>query len=280
MDKITRVALDASLSNLCNNLKAYYKGDPYAYLPVAGELRKLVCDSQNRRDNSLVLRIDPDIRFNALRAEDHHFDEKTVFFLPATITMGRRDHGKLSNLFNFHKQLPLEVWRNQLLLSRAISIRELVKSVADKEAQHADREINDTLKLAKAISLGGTARVDTEFIAEIGHYIAEELIVRGLEVRGDADLMSYFREQQHRRGNGALRCSLEACRCPYAGTIHIEYITTAEVSTVRGFPTQEVRAQAIRLIENYRKPDRCLLWVDRLAPGMTLRQFPSARGSM
>jgi hypothetical protein len=277
MDNATKTAVDAALSNLCNNLSVYYKGDPYAYLPVAGELRKLTCDTKRGRDSSLVLRIDPHIRFNALRAEQRHFDEKTIFLLPATIAMGRRNHGKVSNLFNFRKELPLEAWRNQALLNSAITIRDLIRSVADKEAQHSDPQLNDTLKLSKSIHLGGTARVDSEFIAAIGHYITEELVVRGLEARSASDLRTYYNEQRAKLGPGALRCSLEVCHCPYSGNIHVGYITTAEVSEIRGFETQELRKKAIDLMETYRKPTRCLLWVDHLAPGMTLRQFPSIR---
>ena len=42
--------LDASLAVIETNMKAYHSGVKSAYLPVAVELRKLLCDTQRGKD--------------------------------------------------------------------------------------------------------------------------------------------------------------------------------------------------------------------------------------
>ena len=54
-------------------LKSYYENEPYMYKPLAGQLRILFCDSNRKKDNSLLPRVFPNIKLNAL--EDINWDE-------------------------------------------------------------------------------------------------------------------------------------------------------------------------------------------------------------
>ena len=45
---------EASFSVLASNIKSYYSGNKHAYRPVAVELRKLLCDTKNKDDISLL----------------------------------------------------------------------------------------------------------------------------------------------------------------------------------------------------------------------------------
>ena len=157
--------LEAALANMARSIQAYLQGDEYAYLPVAVELRKLLCDENRNGYQSLVLRIHPAIAFHRLAVDPSWIDEHTTLCIPARIEMGGRTRGVISRLFTEQSiPLALAAWREQPLLSRAITIRELIKSVADKEAAHSDLGLNSTLVLAKSVFLGGPATADAEMI--------------------------------------------------------------------------------------------------------------------
>jgi hypothetical protein len=82
MDKKTVRDLDAALSNLSGSLAAYFDGDPYTYLQVAVELRKLLCDTKRGDDNSLSLRMHHGMTLYPLSGDPKMIDEHTVFYLP------------------------------------------------------------------------------------------------------------------------------------------------------------------------------------------------------
>jgi hypothetical protein len=49
------------------------------------------------------------------------------------------------------EQMTLEAWLNQPLLGPDLSVRELIRSVADKEGAHADPHYNEALAQAKSV---------------------------------------------------------------------------------------------------------------------------------
>src|SRR6185369_17176477 len=58
--------LNASLQVIGVNAAAYYGGSLHAYRPLAAEIRKLLCDSQSRKDVSLLPRCFPGIHLHPL----------------------------------------------------------------------------------------------------------------------------------------------------------------------------------------------------------------------
>ena len=50
---------------------------------------------------------------------------------------------------NTKEQIPLEDWINQPLFTSRITVWELIKSVADREAAHSDPKFNTTLEQAR-----------------------------------------------------------------------------------------------------------------------------------
>ena len=51
-----------SVKVLRPTLEMYQAGKKFLYLPIATELRKLLCDTRSGKDNSLIPRVRPDFR--------------------------------------------------------------------------------------------------------------------------------------------------------------------------------------------------------------------------
>lgn len=68
--------------------------------------------------------------------------------------------------------MAVEEWIRQPFFSPSISIRELVKSVADKEGAHCDPDFNETLILAKLVKY---ARNESHVpaVVAIGDYLSQ-----------------------------------------------------------------------------------------------------------
>jgi hypothetical protein len=272
MDPKSLRDLDASISILSRNLQAYFGGDPYAYLTVAGELRKLLCDNGRNGDNSLVLRLHPGISFHAIKASSLPIDgPEVVFSLPGLLTLDGRKTGAMGSPFDERSgPMPLAVWREQPLVSLHITIRELIKSVADKEVAHSDPALNGTLATLKSVRFGPGATSDSELVASIGHYVLRNLLVRRV-VDLQAELLLHYQRCRNESGPGALKLSVRESQRPYSDGVSIGFINVAEV-LARDIRPTAYREQAASLMEQHRDSKTFLLWVDDLQNGIWLNQ--------
>jgi len=140
---------NASLAILRGNSELFKSGNHHVYRVIATELRKLLCD----RENSLLPRIYKDIRLHRLQVSALLEKQASLavglsHIMPGRLT--RKDGVPAFELLfaNPPETIPVELWMDQVLFSPAITVRELVKSVADKEAAHADPTYNATLEHA------------------------------------------------------------------------------------------------------------------------------------
>ncbi len=144
--------LEASLAVIETNMKAYHSGVKSAYLPVAVELRKLLCDTQRGKDISLIKRLFPDLYLRPLLGKQENVDEYTALYIPGQIQFDGQGGSSLSELFNESApSLSLDEWLQQKLFDATITIREFIRSVADKEAAHSDEDYNSTLSKTKSV---------------------------------------------------------------------------------------------------------------------------------
>ena len=262
--------LDAAISNLSRNLRAYYSGDPYAHLPVAVELRKLMCDQKRGEDVSLVLRDNPLFALHPLTRSSLPIDGPNVFLIRGPMRFDGRSAGFLGSLFDESQPLiPLSEWREQQLVSQDITIRDLIKSVADKEAAHSDEEVNATLGQLKSIRFGGGPGADGEHIASIGHYILRNLLVRRLLLLR-ADLMTHYADQRATRGPGALHLSVQRSPRPYSDGLALDYVTS---HTVRGTEGNEFYRKAADIMDAHTASSGFLLWMVDLQGGVWLNEI-------
>ena len=264
--------LDAAISNISRSLQAYYAGDPYAYLPVAVELRKLLCEQKPERDESLVLRDNPRFALHPLARSSLPIDGPNVFLFRGPIRLDGRYSGSLGPLFDEAQPvMPLDVWRQQLV-SQDITIRDLIKSVADKEAAHSDKNGNATLGLLQSVRYGGGAGADAEHIASIGHYILRNLLVRRLLLLR-SELMARYKDLRASLGPGALRLLVKDSPRPYSDGLALDYITS---EAVRGTEGKDSSRQAAHMIEAHCASSSFLLWMVDLQGGIWLNEIGAA----
>ena len=161
----------ASREVLSTNIEAFHAGKRELYRVVAGELRKLTCDGKS----TLLTRIFPNISMHPIQGSFSRMPESLrkglVLHIPSTIESDGRGGSRISSLFNLESQMiPLEDWLDQPLFNERITIRDLIRSVSDKESVHSDRRYNETLLFTKSVKLSDED-MHKQHIVAIGEYL-------------------------------------------------------------------------------------------------------------
>lgn len=159
----------ASRDILKANIEMFHAGTRELYRVVASELRKLTCDGRS----TLLSRISPNVTLHPLPnpwGQDEHAD-KVVFQINSIIHCDGKGGSRIVKMFDDNAPpIPLENWLDQSLLNQNITIKELIRSVADKEGAHSDKRYNDTLLLTKSVKLVSEDSHKQHIIA-IGEYV-------------------------------------------------------------------------------------------------------------
>jgi hypothetical protein len=130
-------------------ISSFESGNTLMYLPMAVELRKLLCEKQG--GGPLLEQVIPGIELYKLHSTELFGNNPGLLIGLQNFMPGRLGvlEGKLPT-FNLlfsqkREKIKLEKWVGQMFFKEGISICGLIKSVADKEAAHADENYNDTL---------------------------------------------------------------------------------------------------------------------------------------
>jgi hypothetical protein len=171
-DEIYQELLDA-LSQIDFGVKGFNEGVRSAYMGVAVELRKLLCDKR-----PLVNRILEKPAYHPLWHDVNEEQQpgwNLPFFTGSFITYD-------ADVFDLNRpRIPLDVWLVQGIARQpghVITIKELIRSVADKQAAHADDDWNTSLVLARSvrssagINLGVGTGFHQPYICAIGAYVS------------------------------------------------------------------------------------------------------------
>ena len=171
---------NASNKLLCLAVELYRSGEIEAYRWVAVELRKLLCDT-----DSLLPRVHPNFMLHKLHWTElletmPSLADGMVMMMPGRLHVSPDGSSTFELTFaKSGEMMSASEWINQPFFSPNITIWELVKSVADKEAAHSDPDFNDTLVSAKLVKY-----VDKEShipaIVAIGDYLCRWLHDSGL----------------------------------------------------------------------------------------------------
>lgn len=187
-----------SLDIIERNCQSFHEGHYPDYQTVAGKLRILLCDTNRGIDNSLALKVFPELRLhpmrNALTAEKVrirleelrkidpsvgypiHWEPYGITGIPAQV--------KYVNVFDLEgSNIPLTEWLNQygvILDATPFTLKDMIKSVADKGGgAHFDENPNDYLAKASKVWHQGAQRRGTgqhePIIIAIGEYVVHEL---------------------------------------------------------------------------------------------------------
>lgn len=177
--------LSDALDIIDRNCKSFYEGHYPDYRVVANQLKILLTDQEGGKDNSLTLKVFPNLKLHPMRIRIEK-DPKGRYPLvkfPFALT-GIPKQAKTINIFDTSAEyIFLEVWREQIgviLQGKAFLIEDIINSVADKGGgSHVADEPDEYLTLASRWYHKGADRRATgqhePMIAGIGEYIVSEL---------------------------------------------------------------------------------------------------------
>ena len=175
--------LKDSIDILEDNVTLFHNGRISAYRVIAVQLRLLLCDRY-----ALIPRVCQTVKLHPLlgyikkeendewkRKFGHSMKEGLVFQMPAMVHFDGKGGSRIEVLFDERKQpIALEEWLDQDLFNKDITIRELIKSVANKEGAHSDPDYNKALKFTKSVKVVDKD-IHIEFIVAIGEYILKTI---------------------------------------------------------------------------------------------------------
>lgn len=170
------VDLKASVSILESNIRLFHEGTTATYRSISVLLRLLLCDKK-----PLLTRIFPNLKLHPLRGgitkemEEDYIKDRVFLYIHAKIRLDTKDGVKIIELFDESRE-PIELteWLDQSLFKQKITIKELIKSVADTEGAHSDPNYNNTLNYTRSIKLDNEA-IHIKYIIAIGEYILKWL---------------------------------------------------------------------------------------------------------
>ena len=192
-------------------LKCIYEGDRHMYRSLAGQLRLLLCDTQRKKDNSLLPAAFPGLEIPALRAivwsETQAAGQK---FLPSPSGTTRvsqmpidvsvyKNGLVVADLLYSHGHLPVAQWCDQRLTLEPtdLTIREVIKTVADKGGgAHVDADASAQLRFLYKTAPAGRTYAEL-CICAIGRFVqrAGEKLFKYEGVRVPKDIVGFEYEK-------------------------------------------------------------------------------------
>lgn len=133
-------------------MKAYESGDTAMYIPMAAQLRILFCDTQRKKDNSVLGRLLPKLKLRAFRSIEFQNAGGPLQFAAFPFEISVTNAGVV--LADFDLSYPptlicLSEWREQVItyIPCRLTVAQIIRSVCDKGGgAHVDD--NDGAELA------------------------------------------------------------------------------------------------------------------------------------
>lgn len=149
-----------NFKNLKLSLKNFESGEKDVYTMIAVILRTLLAEK-----TPLILKAFPYLKFAPLKETAYKINEHTCLYVSHELFS--KDIFDLDD----NKELELKDWLCQNILNEEITIGELIKSVADKEAAHSDDYYNETLIITNNVCISKDVALHADFIWIVGKYI-------------------------------------------------------------------------------------------------------------
>lgn len=177
MDKALK-DLKAALCIIDDSIDLFRQGRKYSYRVIAAELRLILCDTK-----PLIYKIFKNSAFHPLRGllanETIPNSQKKglVLQIPSLISFDGIGNSRILSLFDEKRDpISIEEWLDQPLFNEYITIRKLIRSVADKEAVHSDKKYDDILLFTKSVKIIDED-LHEQYIVAIGEYVSKSLIL-------------------------------------------------------------------------------------------------------
>lgn len=146
-DEYLKNQLRESFKVIDTCLSCCYSNEAHMYKPLAGQLRILFCDSNKKKDNSLLLRIYPNIKLGGLSSIEwskdgssfvalHQPSDGTARIARMPYEIIRYSNGLSVANFLFNKGVMLDIpsWMDQCVTHHptSLTVRDIVRHIADK----------------------------------------------------------------------------------------------------------------------------------------------------
>jgi hypothetical protein len=157
------------------NIALFDAGNRACYRLIAGQLRLLLCDGKG---NSLIKRVFPNPRLHPFwQCEEMDEIEKQggrmLFFLPGELAS---NSSQITNICDRDKEpMELDKWLNLRVFDSSITLRGLIRSVANKDGgAHLDSKLDNTLMKTYSTEICGELS-HVRFLVDISRYLVEEI---------------------------------------------------------------------------------------------------------
>lgn len=131
-------------------LKSYFDGQVHMYKPISVQLRMLFCDTQKRKDHSLINRIHSNIELLAFREIKFAHQNGGISFASAPYVITQHANGMVDAKLDIAspcKYLPLAEWRKQIVdIQPILTLNDVIRTVADQDGG-AHLDDNECTKL-------------------------------------------------------------------------------------------------------------------------------------
>jgi len=168
-----------SLQILKINIENYDNGEKVVHKVIAVQLRILLCDTNRGRENSLLPKLIDNPKLHPMQKMPHleeikkDTSRRLLFFDTGTYSSGSN---RITNIFDKSSQkISLRNWLDQYIFDFTITLKKLIKSVANKAGgAHVDCNLDDTLRKTSTTILNDDIS-HSIYLIEIGRYILEEI---------------------------------------------------------------------------------------------------------
>lgn len=269
--------LDASLQVIGLNTGAHYSGLLHTYRPIASELRKLVCDYQHGKDISLFPRCFPGVTLHPLVGSSDMIDEHASLYIPCSMYFDGKGGSDIDFLFDEAKE-PMQVadWLEQPFFRKDITVKKLIRSVADKEAAHADEGKNSTLHLTRSFLFPGNDSLAAKAVVAIGRYLVKVIALQSLQATGHLKWLLEKASNEPQRG--VINLPLKTFCQTGIHNFTVKFVERDDINQDQA--TDQQRAELNHLLNAYDQKTEILLRVfdlnDRSGTIYRLRLQPDA----
>jgi hypothetical protein len=184
--------LKATLNLLRDYIESYHQGKQYHYLGIAVQLRKLCCDTQRGAENSLLPKVLQGLTWHPIYESDSKWlnelrtresDPKARLILASPVVFSTGSPGVHSVVDETLSPISLSPWLDQVIYygetidgtCGEVTIRELIRSTADKEGAHSDEDYNDTLRVVRGAftnsQFHGQEMIYISMLVRLGEYV-------------------------------------------------------------------------------------------------------------
>jgi len=174
-----------SLDIIERNCNSYHQGFRPDYRVIAAQLRLLLCDKNRGKENSLALKVFPNLQLHQVtyQVSDETLKSHPVVWIAGSIT-GIPIYMQIKDLFDLQSNLiTLDKWREQIAVisqGKPFSLAEIIKSVSEKDGgTHVDDDLDEYLEMAGLFTHIGPTGLPTShkqiIMVAIGEYIVAEL---------------------------------------------------------------------------------------------------------